>query len=104
MTDNDGQSDRRWERRERLPVDLFRQDGSENALVWLMGSNHVVLLTWTRWKANFRCAWRHLSEQNLCGRPRIFSSNGSLQCSHGFTRASITPPPYMTAPRSLARL
>ena len=26
--------------------------------------------------AIFRCAWRHLSEQNFCGRPRLFSEIG----------------------------
>jgi hypothetical protein len=30
----------RWERREWLPVDLFRQNRSENGFVWLMGLNH----------------------------------------------------------------
>ena len=40
VTDNDGEPDRRWERRERLPVDLFGQDRSENGLAWLVGSHH----------------------------------------------------------------
>ena len=34
------EADRRWERRERLPVDVFGQDRSENGLAWLVGSNH----------------------------------------------------------------
>jgi hypothetical protein len=35
-----GKADRRWERRKRLPVDVFGQDRSENGLAWLVGSNH----------------------------------------------------------------
>jgi hypothetical protein len=40
VTDKDGESDGRWERRERFPVDVFGQDRSENSFVWLVGSNY----------------------------------------------------------------
>ena len=32
-THDDGQPDRRWERRERLPIDIFGQDRFENASI-----------------------------------------------------------------------
>jgi hypothetical protein len=40
LTDEDSEAGGRWERRERLPLDVFRQDRSENGFAWLMGSNH----------------------------------------------------------------
>jgi hypothetical protein len=40
LTDDDGEARGRRERRERLPLDVFRQDRSENGFAWLMGSNH----------------------------------------------------------------
>ena len=38
MADEDGEARRRREGRERLPVDVFGQDRSENSLAWLVGS------------------------------------------------------------------
>src|SRR5947207_11201458 len=43
LTDEDGEVDRRRERRERLPLDVFRQDRPENGLTALVGSNHCGL-------------------------------------------------------------
>jgi len=40
LTDDDGETNRRWERGERLLVDVFGQDRFENGLAWLVGSNH----------------------------------------------------------------
>ena len=40
LSNKHGQSGRRRERRERLPVDVFRQDRSENGLAWLVRSRH----------------------------------------------------------------
>src|SRR6266436_1844738 len=42
-TDNDCKSDRRWERSEGLPVDIFRQDRSENVLARVVRSNRTLL-------------------------------------------------------------
>jgi len=36
LTHNDSEADRRWERREGLPVNVFGQDRFENVLAWLM--------------------------------------------------------------------
>jgi hypothetical protein len=44
LTDNDGKTDRRWEGREGLPVDVLGQDRFENVLAWLMRSNHILPL------------------------------------------------------------
>src|SRR5215471_62872 len=40
MADDDGKAHRWWKRRKRLPVDVFRQDRSENRLAWLMLAGH----------------------------------------------------------------
>jgi hypothetical protein len=40
VTDKDGNADRRRERRERLPVDLFGRYRFENGFTWLVISNH----------------------------------------------------------------
>src|SRR6516164_1807775 len=37
VADNDGKARRRWESRERLPVDIFRKDRSEIGFTWLVG-------------------------------------------------------------------
>jgi hypothetical protein len=39
LSNKHGQSGRRRERRERLPVDVFRQNRSENGFAWLVVSN-----------------------------------------------------------------
>ncbi len=41
LTDNDCQADRRWERREGLPVYVLGKYRFENGLAWLMDSNHT---------------------------------------------------------------
>src|ERR1700730_9515066 len=38
LTDNDCQADRRWKRREGLPIDVLGQDRSENVLAREVGS------------------------------------------------------------------
>src|SRR5215467_12023749 len=43
MANDDGKTHRRWKRRKRLPVDVFRQDRFEDGLAWLMGAGHVSL-------------------------------------------------------------
>src|SRR5262249_33377984 len=53
-----GQSGRRWERRKRLPVDLFRQNRFENSFAWLMCLSHCdppVLRD--RSRLNLRSTW-----------------------------------------------
>jgi len=39
LTHDDSQADRRWERGEGLPIDVFGQDRFENVLAWLMRCN-----------------------------------------------------------------
>jgi hypothetical protein len=51
LTDDDSQADRRWERREGLPVDVFGQNRFENVLAWLMRCNHALL--WSRHDGRF---------------------------------------------------
>jgi hypothetical protein len=46
LADNDGKADRRWERRERLPFDVFGQDRFENGLARLVSSDYTLL--WSR--------------------------------------------------------
>jgi hypothetical protein len=41
LSNNHGHSRRRRKRRERIPVDLFRQDGSEIRLAWLLHARHL---------------------------------------------------------------
>src|ERR1700676_3308034 len=43
LTHDDSQADRRWERREGLPVDVFGQNRFENVLAWLMRCNRPLL-------------------------------------------------------------
>src|SRR5215471_11845474 len=43
MADDDGKTHRRRKRRKGLPVDVFRQDRSENRLAWLMRACHASL-------------------------------------------------------------
>jgi hypothetical protein len=43
MPDDDGKTHRRRKGRKGLPVDVFRQDRSENRLPWLMRAGHVSL-------------------------------------------------------------
>jgi hypothetical protein len=44
VADEDGQPDRRRKGRERLLIDVFRQDRSEIGLAWLVRSNHASFL------------------------------------------------------------
>jgi hypothetical protein len=45
LTHDDGQSDGRWERRERFPIDIFGQDGFENLLPELVRLDFALLST-----------------------------------------------------------
>jgi hypothetical protein len=40
LTDDDGEARRSWERRERFPINVFRQDRSEDSFTRLMRSSH----------------------------------------------------------------
>src|SRR3984957_1432268 len=40
LADKPGEPDRRWKRRKRLPVDVFREDRSESGFARLVSSNH----------------------------------------------------------------
>jgi hypothetical protein len=48
LTDNDGEANRRWECREWLLVDVFRQNRSKNILTWL---------AFIRAASMWRCRW-----------------------------------------------
>jgi len=43
LTDDDGQPDGRWERRERFPIDIFGQDRFENLLAELVRVDFALL-------------------------------------------------------------
>jgi hypothetical protein len=45
LANDDRQPNGRWERRERFPIDIFRQDGFENLLPELMGPDFALLST-----------------------------------------------------------
>jgi hypothetical protein len=43
LTDDDGEPDGRWERRERFPIDIFGQNGFENLLPELVWPDFALL-------------------------------------------------------------
>ena len=58
LADDDGEADRRWERRERLPLDIFGQHRSENGFARLVGSNHRGSPYLDTFKGRLRSIWR----------------------------------------------
>jgi hypothetical protein len=69
LTHDDGQPDRRWERRERFPIDIFGQDGFENLPPELVRLDFAMLST--------VCGDGFLRHTNLLNLPELRIASGA---------------------------
>jgi hypothetical protein len=84
LTDDDGEPDGRWERRERFPINILRQDGFEHFLSGLVSTDSALL--------SRLCAAGFLRHTNLLGAGNVSHKVEQNLEGLGLRGSKVAPP------------